>query len=296
MGGKSRTAPTPVARIAARQHGNITRRQLLHRGLSARVIERRVEGGTLIGVHRGVYRVGHAAPSVEADYMAAVLACGDDAALRGRAAAHLLGIVKGKAPAAEVVTSRERRVRGVYTLRCRSLHRSELTRWRGIPVTTPARTLVDLAAFLSPEDLARACHEAGVRHHTSPRQVRSVLARRSNARGAAKFGPILVGDAPVILSWMERRALEILERERLPRPQVNRKRGAHYVDLRWPDYRLTVELNSYRYHHSRHAWEEDQRRRRAARGRRDTFLSYTYEDVVEEREMVDELRGVLGPT
>jgi hypothetical protein len=144
------------------------------------------------------------------------------------------------------------------------------------------------------EELARACHGAGVRHHTTPRQVKAVLARRPNAPGAAKFGPIFVGDAPVVLSWMERRALAALARAGLPRPEVNRRKGAHYVDLRWPKERLTVELNSYRFHHSRHAWEEDHRRRRAARARAEEFRTYTYDDVLEERAMVEEVRGLLG--
>jgi hypothetical protein len=91
---------------------------------------------------------------------------------------------------------------------------------------------------------------------------------------------------------MERRALDVFERAGFPRPEVNRKRGAHYVDLRWPG--LTVELNGYRFHHSRHAWEEDHRRRRAARARGDAFRTYTYEDVLEERTMVEEVRGLLA--
>jgi hypothetical protein len=291
MGGKSRTA---LGRIAARQHGNVTTKQLLAAGFSAREIERRLENRLLIATHRGVYRVGHAAPSVEADYMAAVLAGGDGAALCGRAAGHLLGLVRGRAPAPEVIARGERRIKGVRTCRCRSLHRGEVTHSRGIAVTTPARTLVDLASLLGPSDLARACHEAGVRHGTTPRQVKAALARRPNVRGAAKFKPIFVGDSPVLLSWMERRALEIIEGANLPRPQVNRKRGAHYVDLRWAEQRVTVELNGYRFHHSRYAWEQDHDRRRAARERGDEFRTYTYEDVLEERAMLEELRGLLG--
>lgn len=290
MAPKVRTA-APIARIARRQHGNVTRRQLLNAGLTTDQIRGRVANGTLIPKHRGVYRVGHAAPSVEADYMAAVLACGDGAVLAGPAAAHLLGIQRGKAPPAEVIARAERRVKGVRTRRS-WVHRSERTRWRGIPVTTPARTLVDLAAVLSPEDLALACHEAGVRHHTTPRQVKAVLKRHPNAPGAAKFRPIFDGDAPAILSWMEGRALRAVLRAGLPRPEVNRKKGANYLDLRWPG--LTVELQSYRFHHSRHAWERDHDRRRAARARGDEFRSYTYEDVLEGRAMVEELTELLA--
>jgi hypothetical protein len=293
MGPQARTA-TLIARIAGRQHGNVTRSQLLKAGLSPKEIRGRAESKLLISVHRGVYRVGHAAPSVEADYMAAVLACGDGAALCGLAAAHLLGIVRKKAPA-QVIAPRERKVQGLRTRRCRDLPRREVTRWRGIPVTTPERTLVDLAAVLSLEDLALACHNAGVRHHTTPRRVKAVLERRPNAEGAAKFVPIFTGDAPAILSWMEGRALELLAQAGLPRPEVNRKRGAHYVDLRWPSERLTVELVSYRFHNSRHAWEDDHRRRRAALARGDEFNEFTYEDVVDGHAMLEELGRLVRP-
>jgi hypothetical protein len=289
---KVRTAEQRIASIARGQHGNVTHVQLRRAGLSRHEIAHRLAVGALLRIYRGVYRVGHAAPSVEADYMGAVLACGDGAALCELAAAHLLGIVIGKAPAAEVVTRGERRVAGLRTRRSRGLGRSDVTRWRGIPVTTPARTLVDLAAHMSLDELAEACHLAGVRHHTTPRQVKAVLARRTNAPGAAKFRPIFVGDAPAILSEMERRALAALARAGSPRPEVNRRKGAHYVDLRWPG--LTVELDSYRFHHSRHAWEGDHRRRRAARARGDEFRSYAWDDVVEERAMVEEIRRLLG--
>jgi hypothetical protein len=110
------------------------------------------------------------------------------------AAAHVLGLRKGRAPAPEVTTPTERRVAGVATRRSRRLHPSDATTSRGIPVTTVARTLVDLAAALSPGDLARACHEAGVLHGTTPAAVELVLERRPNSPGAAKLRAILRGD------------------------------------------------------------------------------------------------------
>jgi predicted transcriptional regulator of viral defense system len=121
-------------------------------------IKHRVRVGALIRVYRGVYRVGHAAPSTEASYLAAVYACGDGALLSGRAAAHLHGLVKGRPPP-EVTARGKRRVRGVRTRRVK-LATGEVTRVRGISVTTVARTLVDLAAVLAADELARACHEA----------------------------------------------------------------------------------------------------------------------------------------
>jgi very-short-patch-repair endonuclease len=254
-----------------------------------------VRRGALIPVHRGVYRVGHRAPSREATYLAAVRACGEHALLSGRAAAHLHGLIKGAAPGPEVAVATQRRVPGVRTRRSAGLERSDGAVIRGIPVTTVARTLVDLAAALSFDDLARACHEAGVRHGTTPTQVEAVLSRRSNCRGAANLRRILRGDARVTLSKLERRFLRVLQDAGLALPQTNRPAGGRRVDCRWPARKLTVELDSYTYHGSRHAWERDRRREREAHTRGDEFRRYTYDDVMERPETVlSELRLVLS--
>ena len=174
----------------------------------------------------------------------------------------------------------------------------EATTWRGIPVTTVARTLVDLAAVLSADDLARACHEAGVRYLTTPRDVEAVLTRRPNTRGAGTLRTVLNGDVRVTLSKLERAFLRRLEEAGLPLPQTNRPAGGRRVDCRWPDHRLTVELDGYRYHSSRHAWEVDRRREREARARGDEFRRYTFGDVEEWPVwMLDELWTLLsGPS
>jgi predicted transcriptional regulator of viral defense system len=186
---QGRTAEQDLALIARAQHGVVTRAQLLRAGVSAREIRHRLKTGALLREHRGVYRVGHRAPSREATYLAAVLACGEGALLSGRAAAHLLGLIKGSAPAPEVTAPTERRIHGVRTRRSRRIGPRDATTSRAIPVTTVARTLVDLAAGLPLEDLARACHEAGVRYGTTPLEVEAVLLRRQNSpalRGCAK--------------------------------------------------------------------------------------------------------------
>jgi hypothetical protein len=200
--------------------------------------------------------------------------------------------VKGSPPAPEVTAPTERRVKGVRTRRTRRVE--GVTTWRGIPVTTVARTLVDLAAVLTLDKLARACHEAGVRYNTTPAQVEVVIARRPNSPGVAKLRRILHGDVHVTLSRLERRFLELLEETGLPLPQTNRPAGGRRVDCRWPEHHLTVELDSYRFHRSRHAWEQDRRREREARARGDEFRRYTYGDVFEDpRLMLRELRGLL---
>jgi hypothetical protein len=202
-----------------------------------------------------------------------------------------VGILKGAAPPPEVTARGEHRIDGVTTHRVRSI---EATTRRGIPITTVPRTLVDLAAVLSLDALARACHEAGVLHDTTPGQVEAVLAKRPKTRGAQKLRRILIGDVPVTLSELERRFQRRRRAAGLPIPQTNRPAHGRRVDCRWPEQRLPVELDSYRYHHSRHAWEQDRRREREARARGDEFRRYTYGDVVERPGlMLAELRALL---
>jgi len=296
MGHQNRTVEQELARIANRAHGVVTRQELLRAGITSKEIRRRLGTGALLPESRGVYRVGHRAPSVEARYLAAVRACGDRALLSGRAAGYLLGILKGTPPAPEVTAPTERRVPGVTIRRTRHLDPRDATTYRGIPSTTAARTLVDLAASLPPHDLARACHEAEIRHGTTPTRVEAVLARRPNSRGASTLRAVLRGDLRVTLSKLERRFLSLIEGVGLPLPLTNRPAGTRRVDCRWPEQRLTVELDSYRYHHSRHAWEQDRRREREAHARGDDFRRYTYGDAFEDPgPMLAELRRLLPP-
>ena len=286
-------AEEKIGRIASAHHGVVTRKELLASGVSADGIKRRVAKGALFAVYRGVYRVGHRAPSREALYMAAVKAGGDRAVLCGRAAGHLWGLVKGAAPAPEIVTPKHTRVEGLSVHRCRHLAPDATTR-AGIPVTTVPRTLVDLAAVLPRDALARACHEAGILHRTTPAQVEAVLARRQNSAGAAKLRRILSGDEKVTLSQLESSFIARLRKAGLPLPVTNKPAGGKRVDCRWPEHRLTVELDSYRFHNSRYSWEEGYRRERGARARGDDFRRYTYADVAEDpRLMLEELRELL---
>ena len=284
-----------MAGLADGLHGLVTWWELLAHGVTREEIKQRVRSGALLREHRGVYRVGHRAPSVEATYLAAVLACGEGALLSGPAAAFLYGLLRGTAPAPEVTTRTERRVSGVRTRRARRGEPLDRAERRGIPVTTVAQTLVDVAGGLDLDDLARACHEAGVRFGTTPADVSAVLGRRPSSPGAASLRRVLEGGAPVKLSVLEARFLERLREAGLPLPQTNRRVGGRRVDCTWRQPRLIVELDSYRYHRSRHAWEQDRRREREARALGNEFRRFTYEDVFAgPRLMLAELRALLG--
>jgi very-short-patch-repair endonuclease len=294
MDPKSSTVEGRMARIASRSHGVITRSELLEAGVTPTEIRRRVRRGILISIHRGVFRVGHSAPSIEASYLAAVKACGERAVLAGLAAAHLLGLMKERPPRIEVIAPTYRRVRGVVTRRDQ-IGARESGRWRGVPVTSVQRTLVDLAAVLHEGELARAFHQADVRHHITPDQVGAVLDRRHNWPGARKLRRVIWGEAPLTLSRLESRFLERLRAARLPQPQVNSRVDSRYVDCRWPEHRLIVELDSFRYHRTRHAWEQDRQREREARARGEDLRRYTWRDVEEEPEpMLADLRQLMA--
>jgi very-short-patch-repair endonuclease len=294
---QGRTVERELARIAASAHGVVTHGQLTRAGVTAAEIKSRLRSGALLREHRGVYRVGHRAPSVEARYLAAVLACGEGALLSGPAAAFLFGLLKGPVPAPEVTTRTQRRVRGVRTRRRRATVPLDGTTWRCIPVTTVATTLIDLASVLNSDALARACHEAGVRYRTTPSQIEAVLARRPTSAGAGQLRRVMSGDTRVTLSRLEALFLERLREAGLPLPQTNRRVGGRRVDCRWPERGLTIELDGYRYHHSRHAWEQDRRREREARARGDEFRRYTFGDVFETPElMLGELQALFAPT
>jgi hypothetical protein len=205
MGAQGSTADHEAARIAGGQHGVITWLQLLAAGLTRRMIARRVQKGTLHRVYRGVYRVGHTAPSTEARYLAAVLAAGEGALLTGKAAAHLMRLLRGGEPRPEVLARTERRIKGVTTKRTRRLDNRDRQVHHGIPCTTIARTLVSLAESLPEEELARACHQATVLYRTQPEDVEAVLARHPNTPGATTLRSILRGDTKTTLSNLERR-------------------------------------------------------------------------------------------
>ena len=288
------TVEAVIARIATRQHGIVTWDEMRESGISPAQIKRRVRKGMLIREYRGVYRVGHRAPSSEATYIAAVKACGRDAVLCGTAAGYLLRILKSPTPPPpEVMTRYQRRVPGLSTRRSR-IHRGHVTDVKGIPVTTVPRTIVDLAAVLDEATLARVCHEAGVLYRTTPRQVGAVLKRRPRTPGAPKLRLILRGETRVALSVLEAGFLEFVEAHDLPLPETNRRAGAKRVDCRWPEHRLTVELDSFRYHTSRHSWEGGYARERQARARGDEFRRFTYDDVFgDQTYMLAELRTLL---
>jgi len=249
---------------------------LLDAGIDAKRIDRWIADGRLRIVHRGVYAIGHTAPSLLAAYMAAVLSGGPGAVLSHRAAAYLLKLVRGLAPKPEITvpSTAERSRRGIVIHRVRALHLRDVCLVDGIPVTIGPRVLLDLAPSLTPADLTRACHEAWVHHRVTPEMVEACIARNPHKPGAAKLRHALGSD--VTLSKLEDLFLALLKAHGVPLPRTNIDVNGDKVDCHWERHGLTVELITFRYHATRYGFETDNERRR-----RSGHVPYTYGDIVE---------------
>jgi predicted transcriptional regulator of viral defense system len=250
-----------IAHLAERQYGVVGRRQLLDAGIGRGAIAPRLASGRLFRLHAGVYAVGHRAITARGRWLAAVLACGDGAVLSHRTAAALWGIRPSSSPRIEVTVPTEggRARPGIV------IHRSraplEATVHERIPVTTPARTLLDLAGTLDAAGLARAVEQAEVLRLFDLRAIEAALEMHRGRRGAARLRCAL-DDARFELtrSELERRFLRLCERHALPPPLVNALVGGLEVDFHWPALRLIVEMDSLRFHGTRTAFERDRAR------------------------------------
>jgi very-short-patch-repair endonuclease len=276
MRDKGATVDARIAVVAERQHGVVSVAQLMEAGLTRNALSGRVKGGRLHRVHRGVYAVGHAGISSHGRWMAAALACGEGAALSHRSAAVLWGLLKREERVVDVSVpgdgGRKRR-RGVRLHRSRSLRSQHVTRRHGIPVTIPARTIVDLRQSVPSWEWRRAIREAEVRGLSLGSDVETDSTR----------------------SDLERDFLRICRHSRLPPPEVNVRVGPYPVDFLWRERGLIVETDGYRYHRGRQAFRDDHARDLELRARGFEVIRLSEEQVNEGSEKVAELlREVLA--
>jgi predicted transcriptional regulator of viral defense system len=182
---RPQTTRVPLAALAERQHGVVARRQLTAIGLTPSMIKARVAAGTLIRLHPGVYALGHRRLRVEGQWLAAVLACGAGAALSHRDAAALQGLRPSNRSRIDVTTTRRLRSRrpGIEVHHSAVLDARDLTTVEGIPVTTVARTLVDLANVVPSDSLAKALREAEHLRSVDVRDLHETLTRTRHRPG-----------------------------------------------------------------------------------------------------------------
>jgi very-short-patch-repair endonuclease len=214
-----------LAELAARQHGVLTTKQL---GLTSSAITHRLHTGTLHRVHRGVYAVGHARLSEKGQFMAATLAAGKDAALCGLSAAVYWQAWRRKVSEIHVLAPRGRKPKpGFIVHTTRHIHPSDITAHDAIPVTTMARTLVDLTDTLTPHQLANVIHEAAFRNRFNRHATYAAMARANGRRNLARLAEALKQEGPGTRSDLEDRFLELIGGQ----PRVNATVAGLEVDF-----------------------------------------------------------------
>jgi very-short-patch-repair endonuclease len=272
----------------ARPHGVAGRDQLLAAGISAAAINARVDARWLRPMHRGVYAVGPV-QSKEAPEMAAVLACGDRAVLSHRSAAVLWRLMPKPVDMPVEVTvaaghaPRRPRIRLHKTAH---LMADEVTTLRRIRITTPPRTLLDLASCVSARELEQALALAGRRHLTGRTKLLALIARYPARPGAPKLRQLLDGPVNPALarSEAEERFLALVRRSGLPAPETNVPLHGHELDLLWRDERLAVEIDGYEFHGDRDSFEADRRRDAVLAGHGLQVVRITWRQIANEPE------------
>jgi Transcriptional regulator, AbiEi antitoxin len=251
-----------IAAFAATHHGVIYDEELHALGLDKHAIARRRANGLLHELYPGVYAVGHRAVSARGRLFAAVVACGRRAALSHRSGAYLWD-VRGMPARIEVtVPHGGRGPNGVRTHQSRILDDRDITVIDGIRVTTLPRTLLDLAAVLTPRELRRAIDRAERLELLDLRAIDDVLARARGRRGAKALRTALAEWRPRhTRQELEDRFYDLVEQADLPLPQANvlvrGERETHEVDAYWHEYGLVVELDSFGFHRTRLDHERD---------------------------------------
>ena len=253
-----------VAALAAQRQGMVTTEDLLAAGFSRGAIARRVAGGWLVRRHRGVYQLGVFAGPY-GTFMAALLACGPGTVLSHWAAAALWGLRAWREGLVDVSMpggipgSRA----GIRRHRAGGLHPGDIVIRHGMRVTTPARTLLDLAAVTPRRELERLVEEAQVQRLVTRGELLAMVHRGAGRPGVTLLREIVgADDEPSFTrSEAERRLVELIRAAGLPRPRTNVRIDGLEVDAAWPAQRLVVEVDGFAYHGiTRTAFERDRRR------------------------------------
>lgn len=260
----------------------------------------RLDAQRLIRLHRGVYAVGHARLTRHGEWLAAVLAAGPGAVLSHRSAAAAHGLREERGRRIDVATPALKKTTNWVEVHARqALDPADVATRDGIPVTTIARTLVDLAGVVEQRDLARAVNEADVLRALDVGAILAALRRTRGRRGAgpaALRAALAAHDGPTLLRFeLEHRFKELLDAGALPQAEHNVRVAEWEVDACWRAHRLIVELDSRRYHETPAARRRDAQKERELRAAGWQVVRYRWRDVVgAPQRTADELRELLG--
>jgi very-short-patch-repair endonuclease len=287
--GPCRVRESELLDLAGRQHAVVTRRQLMDAGLSPATINRWLRTGRLRKLHRGVYLLGPLTTPLTR-VIAAVLACGPEAWGSHETAAGVLVLLPLPLPPVPVDVAMDVRfdrghMSGIRPHRIAGLRPEDTTVVHGVPVTSVARTILDLAGVVRPRRLEQALAQAERRHRLHRDELRSMLDRCPGVRGSRTLRALLESSgAALTRSEAEERFLDLVRKGRLPQPATNVRVGGVEVDFFWPAERLAVEVDGFAFHGSRTAFEADRQRdlRLATRGVR--VLRVTWNRLVHDRE------------
>ncbi len=287
------------AEIAARQHGVVTRAQLVRAGLSVHAVDRRLRDGALVALHWGGYAMPGIPDSFARQVMAALLAAGGMAAASHRAAATLLGI--GELPRrVEISVPRCQRPRlaGVTVYRVSHLPAAHRVTRGGLVVTSLARTICDLASVLDAGDLELVLDEALARRRIRLGAVRSMLASLpGNSQGAGVLRALIAARSDGrarVESPLEQRVQRFLDRAGLQGWDTQQWVAGCRVDVAFKAAKLALQVDSYRHHSSRSDWARDHRRHTALVTAGWRVLPVTLEDLDREDELAARIRAALG--
>jgi REase_MTES_1575/Transcriptional regulator, AbiEi antitoxin len=283
-----------IAGLAERQHGVVTRAQLLELGIGRRAIGHRIQRCRLHVIHRGVYAVGRPSLTCEGRWMAAALAVGG--AISHRAAACAWDV--WSSPLLEVTASRPRRRPGIRVY-CSQLPPDEVTVLNGIPITTVARTFLDLATVLPVRHVERALHEAEVRRLQGRLQLPSLLQRYPRRSGTPLVRAILDGGEGITRSTLESSFADFVSAWGLLPPARNARIPAgncwFECDCVWRDQRLIVELDGRAFHGTARAFERDRARDRRLSAAGWRVIRVTWRQLRDEPEAVaTDVRAALN--
>lgn len=248
-----------IAALARAQHGVISRTQLLAAGLTARMIDHRVARGRLERLRWGVYRAGPV-PARHEPEAAALCAC-PGAVLSHHSAAALVALLEAPG-VVELSSTQPHRLAGVRVHRVRSLPVDEITSLEGLALTTPARTLLDLAGCLAAAALERCVAKAEREGLVKSDALAALIARYPARPGTRALRRLLAqeGGAAFTRSEAEARFLALVRSGGLPVPRFNQQLAGYEVDALWPAARLVVEIDGRAWHADARAFERDRLR------------------------------------
>jgi predicted transcriptional regulator of viral defense system len=271
-----------VWKLAARQHGVVSRRQLLELGFTASAIEHRLKRRRLHLLWRSVYAIGRAEVTDHGRLMAATLACGPDAVISHESAAALWGLLSSAPDSVHVsvLAGFDRRLPGILTHRRVALRPEDVTTCHGIPVTAATCTLVDLAPRLTRERLERAINEADRQDLVTPERLREELEPFAGRAGVKRLRSILDERTFALTdSELEQRFLPLAREAGLPPPLTQFHLNGFRVDFYWPDLGLVVETDGLRYHRTAAQQARDRARDQAHVAAGLTVLRFTHGQV-----------------